>query len=124
MEIILDKKHLIPKAQHLIIDLHDANHLDDIKLMKTAIHAIVSRTNSTLLFEKFHHFQPSGITGIACLAESHISVHTWPEHKFAAFDVFICSENRPELAIAILKHYFGGTESVTMLERGVELLKL
>lgn len=117
------KKHRILKAQHLIIDLYNANHLDDIKLMKTAIHAIVSQTNSTLLFEKLHRFQPSGITGIVCLAESHISVHTWPEHKFAAFDVFICGENRAELAITILKHYFGGTEKVTILERGIELPK-
>ena len=120
----MDKKHLEPKGKHLIIDLHDASHLNDIALMKTAIHDIISQTNTTLLFEDFHHFHPSGITGIACLAESHISVHTWPEHNFAAFDVFMCGEAQPELAIAILKHYFGGTESITMLKRGIQSSKL
>ncbi len=116
----MDNKHLEPKGKHLIIDLHHASHLNDIALMKTAIHDIVSKTNTTLLFENFHHFHPSGITGIACLAESHISVHTWPEHNYAAFDVFMCGQAQPELAIAILKHYFGGTESITMLKRGIQ----
>ena len=118
METILDITHREPKGKHLIIDLHHANHLNDMTLMKTAIHEIVAKTNTTLLFENFHPFQPSGITGIACLAESHISVHTWPEYHFAAFDIFMCGDAQPELAIAILKHYFGGTETITVLERG------
>ncbi len=118
MKSVLNKKTVEPWGKHLIIDLHYANNLNDIALMKTAIHDIVEKTNTTLLFENFHHFQPSGITGIACLAESHISVHTWPEDNFAAFDVFMCGKAQPELAISILKYYFGGTEKVTTLHRG------
>lgn len=86
--------------------------------MKTAIHAVIKKTNSTLLFEKYYHFQPTGITAIACLVESHISVHTWPDDQFAAFDIFMCGNTHPELAIPIFKYYFGGTEKVTVLLRG------
>ncbi len=118
LEKLLDKKTLKPWGKHLIIDLHNANNLNDMAVMKKAIHEIVEKTNTTLLFENFHHFQPSGITGIACLAESHISVHTWPEDNFAAFDVFMCGKAQPELANDILRYYFGGTASVTTLHRG------
>ncbi len=114
----MHNKTLQPNGKHLIIDLYDAQHLNDIGLMKTAIHEIIKQTNTTLLFENYHHFQPSGITGIACLAESHISVHTWPEDNFAAFDVFMCGKAQPEKAIAILKQYFGGSETTTLIQRG------
>ena len=120
----MDKKHHKTNGKHLIIDLHDAHDLNDLDLMKFAIHDIIKQTNTTLLFENFHHFNPSGITGIACLAESNISVHTWPEDNFAAFDIFMCGEAQPEIAIAILKHYFGGTESVTLLKRGTKPIEI
>ena len=115
----MDESHLKPSGKHLIIDLYSAHSLNDLKIMKQAIYAIIQQTQSTLLSENFHHFQPSGITGIACLAESHISVHTWPESHFAAFDIFICGNIQPDIAIPILKHYFGGTEKTTLLQRGL-----
>lgn len=123
-ETAVDKNAIKPWGKHLIIDLHNAKHLNDIALMKKAIHEIIKKTGCTLLFENFHHFQPSGITGIACLAESHISVHTWPEDNFAAFDIFMCGKAQPELAIGIVKSYFGGTETVTTLHRGRSLKNL
>jgi len=116
--LILDKKNLAPWGTHIIIDLHNASQLNDIELMKTAIHDVIEKSGSTLLFENFHHFQPTGITGIACLVESHITVHTWPDDDFAAFDIFMCGKAQPDLAIPILKHYFKGTEKVTTLYRG------
>lgn len=112
------KKIFNANGQHLIIDLYHAQNLNDIVLMKTAINDIIRQTKTTLLFENFHHFDPSGITGIACLAESHISVHTWPEQQFAAFDIFMCGTSNPTIAIDIIKDYFGGSEQVIMLQRG------
>jgi len=54
-----------------------------------------------------HHFTPNGgISGVAVLAESHISVHSWPERDFAAFDVFMCGDSEPEKAIEVLKAAF------------------
>ncbi|MDQ7091125.1 MAG: adenosylmethionine decarboxylase [Methylococcales bacterium] len=114
----MKKKNFNASGQHLIIDLYHAQNLNDLALMKTAIHEIIRQTETTLLFENFHPFQPSGITGIACLAESHISVHTWPEQHFAAFDIFMCGTANPKIAIDIIKDYFGGSEQVIMLQRG------
>jgi len=118
LKIVVNNKPLNANGKHLIIDLYNAHHLNDIDLMRRAVHDIIKQTNTTLLFENFHHFQPSGITGVACLAESHISVHTWPEDNYAAFDIFVCGEAQPEVAISIVKQYFGGTERSTLLHRG------
>jgi len=110
-------------GKHIIIDLYQAQRLNDIDLMRQAINEIIAVTGAKLLFENFHHFNPQGITGIACLAESHISVHTWPESDFAAFDIFMCGHSQPERSIAILERYFGGTAQIQIIHRGKNRLK-
>ena len=64
---------------HLIIDLHGAKGLDDIDLVEATLRRCVDAARATLLHIHVHHFQPNGISGVAVLAESHISIHTWPE---------------------------------------------
>jgi S-adenosylmethionine decarboxylase len=92
---------------HLIIDFWDARHLDDVELMESVLLEGVGACGATLLHLHLHHFTPNyGISGVAVLAESHISVHTWPERNFAAFDIFMCGDAKPELAIPILKNAF------------------
>ena len=92
---------------HLILDLWEARGLDDLVLMESAMREAVDVCGATLLHIHLHHFTPSnGISGVAVLAESHISVHTWPERDFAAFDIFMCGDARPELAISVLKKAF------------------
>ena len=92
---------------HLILDLWDASRLDDLKHMESAMRTAVEVAGATLLHIHLHHFTPSGgISGVAVLAESHISVHTWPERDFAAFDIFMCGEAQPENAIPVLKRAF------------------
>lgn len=92
---------------HLILDFWGAKHLDDIELMERVLRQCVVKCSATLLHIHLHHFSPSGgISGVAVLAESHISVHTWPERNFAAFDIFMCGDAKPEEAIAILKRAF------------------
>ena len=64
---------------HLILDLWDAEGLDNLELMESAMREAVITCGATLLHVHLHHFTPSyGISGVAVLAESHISVHTWP----------------------------------------------
>ena len=63
----------------------------------------VAAAKATLLHIHLHHFQPSGVSGVAVLAESHISVHTWPEKGFAAFDVFMCGDAEPRKALDVFK---------------------
>ncbi|GAB3375732.1 adenosylmethionine decarboxylase [Spongiibacter taiwanensis] len=92
---------------HLIIDLWGASHLDDIPRMEQAFLDCVRECGATLLHIHMHHFTPNGgISGVAVLAESHISVHTWPERDYAAFDVFMCGDAKPELAVGILQKAF------------------
>jgi len=92
---------------HLILDLWNAKSLDDLALMDSVMREAVEVCNATLLHIHLHHFTPgNGISGVAVLAESHISVHTWPERNFAAFDIFMCGNARPERAIPVLKKAF------------------
>ncbi len=66
--------------------------------------AAVTASGPTLLHIHLHHFSPfGGVSGVAVLAESHINVHTWPEHAFAAFDIFMCGEAEPERAALALQ---------------------
>ncbi len=92
---------------HLIIDLRGASRLDDLEVMEKALRESIKAAKATLLHIHLHHFTPNGgISGVAVLAESHISVHTWPERNFAAFDVFMCGESEPAKAIPVLEAAF------------------
>ncbi|MEO0422757.1 MAG: adenosylmethionine decarboxylase [Pseudomonadota bacterium] len=92
---------------HLIADLWGATRLDELDHMETALRDAVEAAGATLLHIHLHHFTPNGgISGVAVLAESHISVHTWPERDFAAFDVFMCGDAKPLKAIDVLKRAF------------------
>jgi S-adenosylmethionine decarboxylase len=106
---------------HLILDFWGASHLNDIDIMERALRESISAANATLLHIHLHHFTPyQGISGVAVLAESHISVHTWPEREYAAFDVFMCGDADPEKTIPVLKSCFKPRKvSITKHLRGV-----
>ena len=94
-------------GKHLILDLWEATELDDLALMEKTLRKCVTAARATLLHIHLHHFSPNGgISVVAVLAESHISVHTWPERDFAAFDIFMCGTARPEAAIPIIHAAF------------------
>ena len=96
---------------HLIIDLWGATQLDNLQVMEKALREAVEKAKATLLHIHLHHFTPNGgISGVAVLAESHISVHSWPERNYAAFDVFMCGDAQPEKAIDVLKAAFSPSE--------------
>nr|WP_206606433.1 adenosylmethionine decarboxylase [Steroidobacter cummioxidans] len=92
---------------HLIIDLHGANRLDDQPLMERTLRRCVESAGATLLHIHLHRFEPNGgISGVAVLAESHISIHSWPERSYAALDIFMCGQARPERCIEVLLEAF------------------
>lgn len=92
---------------HLLIDFWNAENLSDLQLMEAKFRECVEVCGATLLHIHLHHFTPNGgISGVAVLAESHISVHTWPERGYAAFDIFMCGDAQPEKAIPVLKAAF------------------
>ena len=104
---------------HLIIDLYDAQQLDDQAHIERSMRACIEASGATLLHIHLHPFEPTGVSGVAVLAESHISVHTWPEAGFAAFDVFMCGDTEPEKCIDILADAFKANKvEVTNLKRG------
>ncbi len=94
-------------GKHLLVDLWGAQKLDDLAHVEAAIREAVQASQATLLHIHLHHFTPNGgISGVAVLAESHISVHSWPERDYVAFDVFMCGRAKPELTIEVFERYF------------------
>jgi S-adenosylmethionine decarboxylase len=91
---------------HLIVDLHGAKGLDDIDLIEATLRRCVAAARATLLHIHVHHFQPNGVSGVAVLAESHISIHTWPDAGYAALDVFMCGQAMPDACIPVLQEAF------------------
>jgi S-adenosylmethionine decarboxylase len=91
---------------HLIVDLHQAQGLDDIDLIEATLRRCVDAARATLLHIHLHHFQPNGVSGVAVLAESHISIHTWPDAGYAALDVFMCGSASPDACIPVLREAF------------------
>jgi S-adenosylmethionine decarboxylase len=91
---------------HLIIDLHGAEGLNDIDLIEATLRRCVEAAQATLLHIHVHHFQPNGVSGVAVLAESHISIHTWPDAGYAALDVFMCGNATPDACIPVLREAF------------------
>ena len=76
---------------HLLADLTGCTGLDDAARVERALRDAVAAARATLLDVRLHHFGPGqGVTGVALLAESHLSIHTWPEHGYAAVDIFLC----------------------------------
>jgi len=92
---------------HLIVDLHEAERLDDIGHIEATLRRCVEAARATLLHIHLHHFHPNGVSGVAVLAESHISIHTWPEAGYAALDVFMCGSADPDQCIPVLREAFG-----------------
>jgi S-adenosylmethionine decarboxylase len=92
---------------HLIIDLRNAKRLDDVPHIEQTLVEAVEAAGATLLHIHLHHFSPGGgVSGVAVLAESHISIHTWPEQAFAALDVFMCGRCDPHDTIPVLQRAF------------------
>jgi S-adenosylmethionine decarboxylase len=107
-------------GKHLVIDLREARHLDDLNRIEHALRRCVDVAGATLLHIHLHHFTPNhGVSGVAVLAESHISIHTWPERNYAALDIFMCGNTQPEKCIHVLREVFETHEvDVTTLLRG------
>src|SRR5579863_233164 len=104
---------------HLIIDLHGAERLDDIEHIEATLRRCVEAARATLLHIHVHHFQPNGVSGVAVLAESHISIHTWPEAGYAALDVFMCGSADPDMCVPVLREAFSAKRvGVNELLRG------
>ena len=82
-------------GRHVLLELRGCNaaKLDDLPFLRdTMLHA-AEETGATIIGEIFHQFSPQGVTGVVAIAESHLCIHTWPEHGYAAVDIFTCGAN-------------------------------
>ena len=107
---------------HLLVELNecDATLLDDIALVKQALLDAADEAGATIVGEVFHKFSPVGVTGIVCIAESHISIHTWPEHAYAAVDIFTCGAMDTALILQRLRDTLNPCrEHLTTIRRGL-----
>ena len=92
---------------HLLVDLWGASRLDDPDHIDAALREAALAAGATILHSHFHHFTPNGgVSGVVVLAESHISIHTWPERNFAAVDIFMCGACDPYLSVPVLQRAF------------------
>lgn len=94
-------------GQQILLEFWGAKGLDSIRTIKKALVQAVDVSGATLLKIELHKFSPQGVLGIALIAESHISIHTWPEYQYAAIDIFTCGNKvDPYRAVASLKSSF------------------
>ena len=94
-------------GMHLLVDLWGASRLDDPAHIDAALREAAITAGATILHSHFHHFTPNGgVSGVVVLAESHISIHTWPERNFAAIDLFMCGACDPNTSIPVLQAAF------------------
>ena len=96
-----DEQKLIHQSKHLLLEIYkcDCEKLNDESFLRCALNRAAKLANATVLNLISNKFEPQGVTAIALLAESHISIHTWPESNYSAVDIFTCGKNMmPELA--------------------------
>lgn len=106
-DYFVERDGLVYAGSHLIIDLWGARGLSDVGHIEAALKEAVTAAKATLLHIHLHQFGPNeGVSGVAVLAESHISIHTWPEREYAAIDIFMCGAAEPAKAIPVLKQAF------------------
>jgi S-adenosylmethionine decarboxylase len=110
-------------GRHLLIELHDCERaaLDDLDLVRDTLIEAADRLGSTVLDVATHKFDPHGVTAIVMIAESHLSVHTWPEHGYAALDIFTCSPTmQPADVVGFLSARLrAGTVQTVEVNRGI-----
>ncbi len=95
-----------PAGLHLLADFHgvDAARLQDGESLDAMLRKAALGAGAHILFSHLHAFgEGAGVTGVVLLAESHISIHTWPEYGFAAVDIFMCGSAQPQLALSIIE---------------------
>ena len=98
-------KAALPTGKHWIVEFYGARALGDVRVIRRALKNAAELSGATLLKIQLHHFGAGGgVTGVALLAESHISIHTWPEIAYAAIDIFMCGNKcSPRAALESLR---------------------
>ncbi len=120
-EYLVRKDGRVYAGSHVLVDFWGASHLTEPALIEATLREAAEACGATVLHVHVHEFSSNGgVSGVAVLAESHISIHTWPELDFAAFDIFMCGTCAPEGALPVLRRVFRPIrESVEEHKRGL-----
>lgn len=112
-----------PLGRHLVAELSDCQPelLGNLEQVREAVVQAALAAGAEVREVAFHPFRPGGVSGVVVIAESHLSIHTWPELRYAALDVFTCGEHTdPWKACRHLAGFFeAGRMAVTVIERGI-----
>ena len=110
-------------GRHILVELYDCERgaLNDIDFIRKVTVQAAIDCGAVVLGESFHRFSPQGVSGVVVIAESHISIHTWPEYGYAAVDVFTCGTKvEPKIAAQVLIEKLGSkNHTLTEIPRGV-----
>ena len=108
---------------HLLIELKDCNPeiLKNLEEVRDALVSAAKKAKATIVDISFHEFNPFGISGMVVIAESHLSIHTWPEYSYAAVDIFTCGDViKPEVAAAyLIERFESRNPSIMEVKRGI-----
>jgi len=102
-----------PLGKHITVDIFDATNLTGEQNIEDMMIACANAAKATILKTHLHPFETNdGVSGMIILAESHISIHTWPEYNFAAMDIFMCGDAEPELCLPVIENWLNPREMV------------
>jgi S-adenosylmethionine decarboxylase len=110
-------------GRHLIAEYYDCDAilLNDPERIRVLLEQAVTRIGATLLAVHAHHYAPQGVTATAIIAESHLSIHTWPEHGYAAVDIFTCGDLDPRPGFTALQEALSARSArVQVILRGTD----
>lgn len=81
-------------GRQILVEFYDCNsdHINDVEFIESAMLTATRESGATIISHNFHKFSPHGVSGIVVIAESHVSIHSWPEYDYAAVDIFTCGE--------------------------------
>ena len=120
LDYFVHKDGLTFAGTHLIVDLWEGVGFNDPVLIEKTLRHAIDEAGATLLHFHIHAFEPDGLSGVAVLAESHISFHSWPERGFMALDIFMCGRTDPYKTIPVLKDAFRPkTLQLNEIKRGI-----
>ena len=112
-------------GRHLLLEFFDCDldAINNVEAVKGALIEAAKRAQATIVDVVFHEFNPFGVSGVVVIAESHLAIHTWPEYRYAAVDIFSCGDVlQPEVAARYLVEQFGAERtSAVEMQRGMFL---
>lgn len=110
-------------GKHLLLELNDCNRevLNDLTYLENVLVSVAQEAGATVLGKYFHQFAPQGVSGAVIIAESHLSLHTWPEHGYAAVDIFTCGDtvNTELAAESLIEKLESKDPAIMEIKRGI-----